>query len=68
MDPGPLVEHILHTGDVALIEEVLLYGDLVATTRNDSRLRAKSRWTTVAASALATAVVLIVVAIIDLDP
>ena len=67
VEPGPLLEHILHTDDVALIEEVLLYADVAAATRNDGRLRAKSRWTMTAAGALAAAMILIVVAIIGID-
>jgi len=55
---------MLHTDDVALTEDVLLYADLEAIKQNDRRLRLKARWTMAAAVTLAAAVGTIVAAIV----
>ena len=60
IDPDALLDRILHTGDVTLTEDVLLYMDVAAARRNEWRLRWKARWTFGAAIALAGAVCLIV--------
>ena len=57
-----LLTRILETGDVTLTEDVLLYADAAAATRNDGRLRWKGWWTACSAIALAGAVILIVLA------
>lgn len=60
VDIDSLVKRILDTEDVSLTLEVLLIADAVAAKRNDQRLRVKGALVTLAASALALAVILIV--------
>jgi hypothetical protein len=64
IDLDGLVYRMLHTDDVALTEDVLLYADLEAIKQNDRRLRLKARWTMAAAVTLAAAVGTIVAAIV----
>jgi hypothetical protein len=63
-DPARLLDRILHTGDVTLTEDVLLYADVAAALRNDLRLRHKTWWTVSSALLLAGGIVLIVIAIL----
>lgn len=60
VDVELLVNRIIGTQDVSLTMDVLLVTDAAAARRNDKRLRVKGALVTLAASALALAVILIV--------
>jgi hypothetical protein len=61
-----LLHRILNTGDTTLTEDVLLEADASAAARNETRLRAKTRWVVLAASSLAVAIILLVAGMVEL--